>query len=136
MQEIIKILQKNPETRHEAELELLKEIAKKLLFLEEPCESLEETSIKLCCKCLFYEFHTRNSEISHENGDLLAVLAGSVAFSSKNSQELQENTLFSGDLLGKRGIFNENIAVCKEDCHFAVLKRVDFAKIMGIFKKN
>lgn len=89
----------------------------------------EEIAIKHCSRVLFPDFRQENTGFSPETGDFFVILAGSIKFSSKSRAIASENTLFPGDCFGKPDFFRENTVICKENCHFAVLKAADLLKI-------
>lgn len=145
----IQVLQEHPNRRKEQQLQSLAAYLADIKFFVELAARVQTDAIKTCCKYLTYEAW-RKGEVVFRRGDpgtkffiLLSGCAGiyvrptaassDLADRSTDLQEVKE--VHPGETFGELALItNASRAAtvqCKSDCHFAVLEKKDYLRILG-----
>lgn len=148
LSQAIQVLQEHPSRRKEPQIDLLSSYLANIKFFAELQAKMQVEVVKTCCKYLTYEAW-RRGEIVFHRGDpgtkffiLLSGCAGIyVRPPPSNSPEDRQSELkevkevHPGDSFGELALItNANRAAtvqCKSDCHFAVLDKADYLRILG-----
>lgn len=153
----LQVLHEHPSRRKDAQLQLLASYISNIKFFAELIERHSPDALKACCKYLTHEAWKKGDTLFRK-GDVgtkfFIILYGSVGIYVKTSVilethyedvrltqlksavELQEvRQLLSGESFGELALITNNTraatVICKSDCHFAVLEKSDYLRILG-----
>jgi len=128
--------------RSSEQIKTLVTFSQHLKFFEELRERLSEAAHFQCCQYMSYEYNSAGQFLFHE-GDpgncFYVLLAGSCAVlksSVLGQQDSEQLTIVrQGEGVGELALLSKKpraaSVLCREDCHFAVLSREDYTRILA-----
>ena len=128
--------------RTPTEIQTLVSFSQHLKFFEELREHLSEAAHAQCCQHLTYLSHSSGQFLFHEGdqgNSFYVLLAGSCAVlqSSLSGQKDYEQLIIvrQGEGVGELALISKKLraasVLCREECHFAVLSREDYTRILA-----
>jgi len=141
LEELIQILSKPSPQRSVKSLTYLLSLALKLRFFKQLAQDLSEEAVSQCCLHMTHEA-VKKGEVVFLQGELgskfYVVLEGRVVVFIRSAEALASNDvaiLGKGDCFGELALLSNKPRAagirCIADCHFAVLDKADYTRILA-----
>lgn len=142
LEQLRQILSLLPSLRSPEQIKTLVTFSQHLKFFEELRERLSEAAHFQCCQHMSYQYNSAGQFLFHEGDQgncFYVLLAGSCAvlrssaLGQKDSEQL--TIVRQGEGVGELALLSKKpraaSVLCREDCHFAVLSREDYTRILA-----
>ncbi|KAL4426276.1 hypothetical protein ABPG74_018693 [Tetrahymena malaccensis] len=143
LQKIIRILQKEPKERNNADKKMLKELTKDIAFFQQYQEN--DYVHDSCCSYMNYESYDKDQavfEINQIGDKFYIILEGTVGvyIYNESKEMICVKQLGKGFSFGELALLYESprmaTIICLEKCHFAVLNKKEFLRVLKNFQKE
>ncbi|EAS01670.2 cyclic nucleotide-binding domain protein (macronuclear) [Tetrahymena thermophila SB210] len=143
LQKIIRILQKEPKERNNADKKMLKELTKDIAFFQQYQEN--DYVHDNCCSYMNYESYDEEQtvfEINQTGDKFYIILEGTVGvyIYNESKEMICVKQLGKGFSFGELALLYESprmaTIICLEKCHFAVLNKKEFLRVLKNFQKE
>ncbi|KAL4462909.1 hypothetical protein ABPG72_018800 [Tetrahymena utriculariae] len=143
LQKIIRILQKEPKERNNADKKMLKELTKDIAFFQQYQEN--DYVHDSCCSYMNYESYDKDQivfEINQIGDKFYIILEGIVGvyIYNESKEMICVKQLGKGFSFGELALLYESprmaTITCLEKCHFAVLNKKEFLRVLKNFQKE
>ena len=141
LEELIQILSKPSSQRSVKSLTSLLQLALKLRFFKQLATDLSEEAVSQCCLHMTHEAFTKGEVVflqGEQGSKFYVILEGRVVVSIRPPDTIISNdvaVLGKGDCFGELALLSNKPRAagikCLSDCHFAVLDKADYVRILA-----
>lgn len=141
LEELIQILSKPSAQRSVKSLTFLLQLALKLRFFKQLAQDLSEEAVSQCCLHMSHEAVKKGEAVflqGEQGSKFYVILEGRVVVTIRPAEALVSNdvaVLGKGDCFGELALLSNKPRAagirCLSDCHFAVLDKADYARILA-----